>query len=134
MPKQAEELLSPSKKVKAATDIASPTKKVTKRKFDSLESFVRTLSSNRHPSLRVNPDAAKLIARMAEQTVLELAEGGADLMRWKNKSTATLQSKDVKTFIENSYPAELSEAMIAHCRKAERKFARAKKEKPVASS
>jgi hypothetical protein len=134
MPKAAEELMSPSKKTTVAVVPNSPTKKVTKRKFDSLESFVRTLSSNRHPSLRVNPDAAKLIARMAEQTVLELAEGGADLMRWKNKSTATLQSRDVKTFIENSYPQELSEAMIAHSRKAERKFARAKKEKTVTSS
>ena len=116
------------------TSPTSPSKKTTKRKFDSLESFVRTLSNNRHPSLRLNPDAARLIARMAEQTVLELAEGGADLMRWKNKNTATLQSKDVKTFIENSYPVELSEAMISHCRKSEHKFSRAKKDKPIASS
>ena len=114
---------------KTAEEVSSPNKKNVKRKFDSLETFVRTLSTNRHPTLRLNPDAAKLMARMAEDSLDRLAEGGINLMRWKNKRAVTLKSKDIKTFIETSYPEALSEAMLARCRVAERQFSRAKKQK-----
>jgi hypothetical protein len=134
MPKVDQALVSPSSntgKHELKDELNKGPKKTAKRKFDSLESFVRTLASKRHPSLRLNPDAARLIARMAQQSVLELAQGATDLMRWKNKNTATLQSKDVKTFIERSYPGELTEAMLAHCKKAERKFLKSKKHSPT---
>lgn len=120
---------------KASEEITTVAKKTTtKRKFDSLEPFVRMVASARHPKLRLNRDTSKLIAIMMKEKAVEFTEGGADLMRWRNKNITTLQSRDVKAYIMSAYPEDLAETMLTGAVKAERKFIRAKKTQPAEES
>jgi histone H3/H4 len=106
---------------KTVEPVVAKVSKAGPRHYDTLEPYVKALTKKNYSDFRLSKSALAMLTQIAEQTVLDIAEGGFKLMHWKGTGV-TVQSKDVETFISVHYPKSTGDAMVALSRIAERRY------------